>query len=200
MHTANLPIRYELQGYNALQATLATLVEICATAISEGGYNPIGRPFSISNGSTAVSLTNTTETLALAIRINPIYKNTGVVPTGISIISDTQNIVLYRARLYLNPASPGSLAFNSVNTNSIVQVATTFSSGTLSVTNSIVIDQGYFAGKQTTTFSNLGSVFTNLVQLTMDITGVSDILVVTCQRITGGSTAVYTTINWQEMY
>jgi hypothetical protein len=200
MQTANLPIRYELQGYNALQATPATLVEICATAISEGGYNPIGRPFSASNSSTAISLTNTTETLALAIRINPIYKNTGVVPTGISVISDTQNIVLYRMRLYLNPASPGSLLFNSVNPNSIVQSATTFSSGTLSTTNSIIIDESYFAGKQTTTFSNLGSVFTNLVQLTMDITGVSDILGITCQRITGGSTGVYATINWQELY
>lgn len=199
IQTANLPLRYELQGYNIAQVTPASLVEICATAISEGGYTPIGRPFSAGNNSTGISLPNTNETLALAIRINPIYQNTGIVPTGLSIIGDNQNIVLYRVRLYLS-VSPGSLSFTNVNTKSIAQVATTFSSGSLSTTGSIVIDESYFAGKQTTTFSSLSNVFTNLVQLSKDVTGVSDVLVITCQKISGGAMTVYTNVNWQELY
>jgi hypothetical protein len=199
MTSCNLPLRYELYGYNNSQVIPAQLIEICATAMSEGGYNPIGRPFSASNNSTSITLNTTNETFMIAIRINPIYKNIGVIPSNISVITDTQNIVLYRSRLYMNPSTPGTLTWNAVNPNSVVQYSTLIT-GSLSTTNSIIIDQGYFAGKQTTTFSSLSNVFTNLIQLSKDVTGISDILLISCQKITGGNTNGYATINWQELY
>jgi hypothetical protein len=198
MTSPNLPIRYELEGTNAGQATPAFLTEICASVISEGGYNPVGRPFTASNGDTTVALNSTDETLLLAIRINNIYNNISIIPTSVSVIADTQNIVLYRVRLYLDNASPGTITYTSVNNNSVIEYGTSVIS--FSTANSIIIDQGYFAGKQTTNFSGLNNIFTNLVQLTKNVSGISDILVLTCEKISGGNTNAYGSINWQESY
>ena len=62
-------------------------------------------------------------------------------------------------------------------------------------------DQGYFYGRGTIAYNGLGNVFTNLLlQITSNIDNVSDILVLTCQKIGTGTTPVNATISWQEIY
>ena len=64
------------------------------------------------------------------------------------------------------------------------------------------MDQGYFYGRGTNSFNTLGEVFaTQLLQVTSDIKGDSDILVLTATFVANsGTTNVFGTLSWQELY
>ncbi len=202
----NLPICYSLHCTNAGGGS-GTIRQICSTVISEGGYNPVGRPFSVSNSQEGVDspvTVPTSETALLAIRGGGVnYYHQNIIPTGISIIDTaTNNNLLYRLRLYQDGAFGGSITWSNVDaSHSVVQYAKSGNISGFSSSNSIILDQGYFYGRGTIAFNGLGDVFNNLVlQLTANIDNTSDILILTCQKIGQNSTEVYSTISWQEIY
>lgn len=199
----NLPICYSLHG----SAGSGTIRQICSTVISEGGYNPTGLPFTVSNSQgnsdNPVTVTST-EVPLLAIRGGGVnYYHQTIIPSGISIIDTaTNNNMLYRLRLYQDGAFGGTVTWSSVDTShSVVQYAKSANISGFTTTNSILIDQGYFYGRGTIAFNGLGDVFNNLVlQLTANIDNTSDVLILTCEKIGSSSTTVYSIISWQEIY
>jgi hypothetical protein len=202
----NLPICFSLHSTNS-SAGSGNIRQICSTIISEGGYNPVGRPFSASNSQENVDspvTVPTTETALLAIRGGGInYYHQNIIPTGISIIDTaTNNNLLYRLRLYQDGGFGGSITWSNVNSSySVVQYAKSSAITGFSSTNSILLDQGYFYGRGTIAFNGLGDIFSNLIlQLTANIDNTSDVLILTCQKIGQNSTEVYSTISWQEIY
>jgi hypothetical protein len=204
-NSINLPSCYSLCGTNNQTRFIGQLTQICSTVISEGGYNPSGKPFVISTGSTAVNLSSNTETPILFLRGGGTgYYHQNIIPTSISMIcSDVNNLILYKLVLFFDGAYLGSTtpSWQQVNSNSIAQYAVGTSG--YSSTNGIVLDSGYFYGRGTNTFSALTDVFNSVVlQINSNITNVSDILVLTATWITsgGGSTSVYGTLSWQELY
>ncbi len=202
----NLPISYSLHATN-VSAGSGTIRQICSTVISEGGYNPTGKPFTVSNSQEGVDspvTVPTSETPLLAIRGGGLnYYHQNIIPTGISIIDTaTNNNLLYRLRLYQDNGFGGSITWSTVDSNySVVQYAKSGDITGFSTTNSKLLDQGYFYGRGTIAFNGLGDIFNNLVlQLTANIDNVSDVLILTCEKIGSNSTTVYSTINWQEIY
>jgi hypothetical protein len=202
----NLPICYSLHSTNGSGGS-GTIRQICSTVISEGGYNPVGRPLTVSNSQENIdsSVTvPTTETALLAIRGGGVnYYHQNIIPTGISIIDTaTNNNMLYRLRLYQDGGFGGSITWSTVDTSHIVvQYAKSDSISGFTSTNSILLDQGYFYGRGTIAFNGLGNVFSNLIlQLTANIDNTSDVLILTCEKIGSNSTTVYSTISWQEIY
>lgn len=207
-NSINLPVSYTLIGNGGVTDT-GTIVQICSTVISEGGYNPVGKPFVASCGTTPVTVANT-EIPILAIRGGANgYKHHGIIPMGMLIIDTANNnTLLYNLRLYRGGDTPttGAITWNDVNSQySITQYARysnmIYSGSTFTTSNSIIIDTGYFAGKYSNIYSNLSNMFSNLVlQLTSDIDGNSDILVLTSQFIGNGSTSILGTLSWNEVY
>lgn len=202
----NLPICYSLHATSE-SAGSGTIRQICSTVISEGGYNPTGLPFTVSNsqGNSDNPVTvSTSETALLAIRGGGVnYYHQTIIPSGISIIDTaTNNNMLYRLRLYQDGAFGGTVTWSSVDSShSVVQYAKSGNISGFTSTNSILLDQGYFYGRGTIAFNGLGDVFNNLVlQLTANIDNTSDILILTCEKIGSSSTTVYSTISWQEIY
>ena len=206
-NTINLPISHQIICNTASQT--GSMKQICSTLISEGGYNPIGRPFTISNNDTTVEIT-VSETPIIAIQGGGInYYHQNIVPTGISILDTaTNNNLLYRLRIYLagdSPSSNNTSSFTTYNENrSVTQYATgpnIIGSGTFQTSNSIILDQGYFYGRGTIAFNSLSDIFsTLLLQVTSNIDLTSDILVLTAEKIGTGTTTVLSTISWQEIY
>lgn len=196
--TANLPIRYEIRSTGGT----GKLKQICSTVISEGGYNPIGKPFSISTGYSSISLTANTEKPLLAIRgLTSTYNHENIFPTGLDfIVTSPNDNVLYKVILFqsYNPVSPSSWGtWTPVNSNySITEYITSPTNVTTSL--GIIIDQGYSYGKTSVSFSNLSNVFNNLVQITSDLDGVSDILLIT--GTSTGAATVFCSLSWQEIY
>lgn len=196
--TASLPVRYEIFSSGAGGA--GSLTQICSTVISEGGYNPIGKSFSASSNTTTTSV-NGTETPLFAIKGISTYNHENILPTGISLLDITNNSsFLYKLRLFQAPATdPGTFVWNNVNNNSVTRYAIAPTAVTL--TNSIILDQGYIYGKSNIIFGDLSSVFNNINQITSDINGNSDILLVTGQLVSGGSSVdIVSAMTWQEIY
>lgn len=203
-YNINLPIRYELQGTTGETGATGAMIQICSTVISEGGYNPTGKPFSISSGS--ITVNNTNETVILMLKggnNNGNFYHQSIIPSGLSILTGSNNdICSYKLTLYFAGAT-GTNGWTDVNNLSVCQYSTT--NGTIypGPAGSIVVDQGYFQGRLTSSFSNLSDIFTSILQINSDINNVSDILVLTARdtNATGSATAsVYATVNWQEIY
>lgn len=197
-YNINLPLRYELQGQIGCTGAM---IQVCSTVISEGGYNPTGKPFSVS-GTTTVN--NTSETVILMLKggnTNGNFYHQSIIPSGLTILTSSNNdICSYKLTLYFAGAT-GTNGWTDVNNLSVCQYSTT--NGTIypGSAGSIVVDQGYFQGRLTSSFSNLADIFTSILQINSDINNVSDILVLTARDTTGqGTPSVYATLNWQEIY
>lgn len=197
MLSPNLPIRYELN----VTSGPASLTQICSSVISEGGYNPIGRPFSISNGTTSISASG--ETAILALRGNSSsnnqYYHQNIIPSFISIFATSNPDFIFRVRLYLAPNSPTIATWNSVNPNSVTEYALGGANITGIINTNIIVDSGYVQGKGSVVFQSLDGIFSNLIQITSNIDNVSDVFVLTAEPLSSSSN-IYATINWNEAY
>ncbi len=214
-NSINLPISYSIHSSNAGATGCTGFMQICSTVISEGGYNPSGRAFTISTNSSSISLAPTDgERILLAISgvtgANSNYYHQIILPTSISAISaSTNDLVLYRLRLYRDQSTftTSAVTWIPVDTNSVVQSANFGSvSGTTGgvLTNTLsstILDEGYFFGRGVNSYNNLQDVFnTTVQQLTQNVNGIPDVLVLTCEKINNGSTNLYGSIAWQEIY
>lgn len=209
MVNPNLPVRYQLTVNDS--NTTAKLTQICSSVMSEGGYNPIGKPFSISNRITGIEApTAGTETAILAIRGNSAtgsptnnrYYHQNVVPTLLNVFTTTTDNIYYSIRLYLAPNTPTVTTWTVVDaSNSVVQYALGGANITaINPTTSIIVDAGYSAGRGGVVISALESIYSNVLQITSNISNVSDVILITAQRVTGTNPLVYASFNWQEIY
>jgi len=204
MLTPNLPIRHEIR----LTSGQVTLTQICSSVISEGGYNPIGRPFSINNGISTITVASDVRTPLLAIRgnstaaspLNNRYNHQNIVPSNIQIFDSTNNKnVFYEILLYLAPITETEPeAWIAVDYNSVAEYALG-SAITSIIGTPIVVDSGYVRGKGDVVFSNLSQIFSNLIQITSDINGVSDVLVIATSGI-GDTASCFSSISWNESF
>jgi hypothetical protein len=206
----NLPICYSIHSNSSPGASATNFTQICSTVISEGGYTPLGRTFSVSSGSpTGITINGNTEEPILFLRgnvANTNYKNQIILPINSTMIATTNNdLILFKLVLFLAGTYTGTQpTWNDVNSDySVAQYGGNLSSGYLSI-DGIVLDEGYFYGKGTSTVAPLGDIFSSqILQLTSDINNNSDILVLTATFVNGNpsSTAtVFATLNWQEIY
>jgi len=196
----NLPIRYEIQSSSV--GTAGQMLQICSSVSSEGGYSPIGRPFSASVSNVAAPVSTSTEAPILFLRggSTNFYHQT-IQPTEFSVTSTaTNDVFIFRLRLFLpeNVGDITGLAWNNVNSRSVAQYATSYS--TISYTNSIIVGENTASGKGYTNLLDLDRIFNNLFQITSDVDNVSGIVVLTVQGSFGGGSALYSTINWSEIY
>ena len=120
------------------------------------------------------------------------------------ICSSTNDLVLYKLEYFVAGTYTGTQpTWTDVNSNySVAQYGGNVNGPSYNNTNAITLDQGYFYGRGTNTFSALGDVFTSQVlQITSNITNQSDILVLTATYVSNaGSAEVLATLSWQELY
>ncbi len=209
-NSINLPINYSIFSTDSGLAGCTGFTQICSTVISEGGYNPAGRPFSASSGSTALSNLAPVngECILLAMRGGSSnYYHQVILPTSLSAISGSNtDLVLYKLRLYRDGVTftNSPTTWQDVDSNYSIAQYMTFTSNTSSIVNtssSILVDQGYFFGRGVNSFNSLQDIFnTTVQQLTSNVNNVADVLVLTCQKINSGQTELYGTFSWQEIY
>lgn len=202
----NLPIGCSLHYPTSIAGPTGpcSITQICKTVISEGGYSPLGRPFSVVTPSN-VGI-STAETLIMMLRGGSSnYYHQQILPSGVTLISPSNtNIIRYNIRLYRDGNQPltgsPSIVWTDVDTvYSVSQYSTSFT-GTFTTNNSTLIDTGYFVSKGGPTFSDLTGLFTSqIIQITSNINNVSDILAITCSSASG-SPDVYCSISWNEIY
>lgn len=153
MTTAVLPLRQEIENLNTTTSS-STAKQICATVISEGGYDPRGSGGTAGhpvNAKYDLTVTGTFYPVA-AIRLKSTRPDAAVVLAGISLLGTTNNAT-YNWQLIDGGTSSGG-AWTSAGTTSSVEyniTATGFVQG-----NGRRLSEGYTVG------SNQGSTVTEL--------------------------------------
>jgi hypothetical protein len=191
MSTPNLPLRYEIE--NDGTGVAASLKHICTTVISEGGLKETGFPFGITRGATAMTTNNNTSIYPLiAMRLKSTHLGSYIKLLNFSIVCTSTSS--YNYYLILNPTVTGTaLSFTGVTNTSIeadvsATNATTLSGGTtLKVGTSLQTNDGIVDDSLNSDFA-LGS----------NIAGVSDIVVLAVQRLTGTSETFYGSLNFKD--
>jgi hypothetical protein len=206
----NLPIRYELST-SAIGSGTAILRQICGTAISEGGYNPVGQVYSIARTDKREVTSGSNEFGLLAIRINTSLnprKRTNVIPGVFDILTgqNTQNLQ-YTVRLFRAPASDPfaseSPTWNNI-TGSVVQYYFPITNQLpfTNFGNSVIISQGYVSGKTSKTVSDdVTFAFSENNQLTCNIDGTrTDYFLLTGKNLGSSSIETWASLNWREIF
>ena len=134
MSTANLPVRYELKNTAATGAG-ASMLQICAAVISEGGFeDQRGLPFSAGNGTTEIAVTNRRP--VLSIRPKPTFE--GKITRGkidLSTISARARTNDALIEIVYGGTLTGA-SWNSADDNSIVEYDVTATD----ITGGMVVD------------------------------------------------------------
>ena len=139
MQTAILPLSYRIAN-SAVQASGATLQQICCSLLSEGGYEPDGPTYSVSQPLTGVPNVNG-ERVTAGIRMASGRTGNVILPTKIDVASESVNVVVWRLRL--NPTLSGVTWAPAANGRGNVETttaATSFSGGT--IVNTGIVSQG----------------------------------------------------------
>lgn len=153
MTTAVLPLRQEIQNLNTTSSS-STAKQICATVISEGGYDPRGIGGTAGHPVTAKYdlVASGTFYPVAAIRLKSTRPDAAVILAGISLIGTTNNSI-YNWQLVGGGTSSGG-TWVSAGTNSAVEyniTATGFTQG-----DGRRLSEGYTVG------SNQGATVTEL--------------------------------------
>lgn len=177
MQTATLPIRYEIEN-TATTSTASSMKQICATVISNGGYDWERRSY-MADRNTAISTTTTYKPL-VTIRLAPNRIDSIVIPAESTVFpTSTGN---YQSALILNATITGGTWVDSETGNVQYNVSSTAMSGGSSLATT------YFsATNQASSGNSFGGKERLFLQLgrTNNATPVSDTLTLAVRNTTG---------------
>jgi hypothetical protein len=118
MSTPNQPIRYDIQSDGTGEGYFD---HICSTSMSEGGVEETGVTHTIDTENTHLDAdTADTPYVLLALRLKTTHLDLTIIPSFISMISETNDD--FRWSIHLNPTYNGSLSYGDI-TNSGCQYA-----------------------------------------------------------------------------
>lgn len=188
MSTPNLPVRYEIDAGAAGEGAMD---HICATVISEGGFEPKGKIFGVDSGALVTLATANTVYGMLAIRLRDTHLDIKSILNFFTTYS--ASVGVHYAHLYLNPTlAGGSWTFNNVNTT---YSAMEFADGGNGVTinGGVVLQSLIIAGRDSSQVS-----IQNERQLGAAIDGTRDIIAVAIEPLTNNQDCA-ATLNWREV-
>ena len=192
MTTATLPLRQEIENTNTTSGT-STAKSICASVISEGGYEGFSRRFNIATSTTPVTLTTSGATYHLvSIRMASGRTDSVVVPSNLSMaLEQTQNnkpdIIQYR--VLLNATISGGTWTTHYNNNVQYNTTATGVSGGTDVIGGYIVSDGTLSLSDVRDFN---------FQLGRTQAGVSDTFTVVAAPTIAGAKC-YTDLSWFEI-
>ena len=192
MQIPNLPLRTEISNDGTGAAD--SLDVICCCVESEGGKDPTGPVFSVDRGVTPVTTGND----QLLYPVVCLRFQTGKMDSSIEVLAAQtvcNSTALVRQATLLNPTFAGTALSWVALANSVLEYALPTSATT--VTGGTQMFSDYYESTAQAQGSIQTAGATNL-RLGSSIAGVSDILCLAAQRVTGGIETIYGKINWRE--
>lgn len=200
----NLPVRCEIRNYSTADGT-DTMDQICATVISEGGYNEAGLDFAARNTTKrAVSTTSQLPLLAIALKTGYHGKpNRSVVRPNMANIFTEDDAITYE--LWRIPSTGQIIGgtWLSANNESVVQYNITATS--VNFTSGMLIDSAYcIAGGQgagkfnsQSQIQTLSSAKRGYISQNIDSTD-SNVFVIVGSGIGGDPSDTFASLQWRE--
>jgi hypothetical protein len=165
MTTAILPFSYRIAN-TTTQTVGHTLKQICASLLSEGGYEPDGAVYSIAHDLTAVG-NDSGERLTAAIRMASGRTGNVILPVRVDVACESSSLVLWRLRL--NPVISGVTWAAASNGRGNVETTTS----STSISGGTVVLAGLLSQGQS---SNLSIDVAVRLALGVNASGQSDVL------------------------
>ncbi len=144
--TAKLPVRYEISSTTTTGLTGAEMRMICASVISEGGFDPCGLPFSFGRIN-PISFSNGEQyvvkpIISLRLRhIEPHNRKT-ILLKSLTILNQSSRTVQWDLYIFPDESAFTSSSFQDVNTNNS-SAEYDISATAVDTTKGILIDCGY---------------------------------------------------------
>lgn len=188
----NLPVRYEIS--NSGTGPAASMECICSSVNAEAGYEAVGTVRTVDRDVTGITTNNDANIYSvLGIRLKSTYLMATVFVENFNVLATGTSS--YRYILVLNPTVAGAaLSWTSVANSSIEftlpVVGNTLTGGTL-------LQSGYNIGT-TQSKQAIASAAPGFLTLGSTIAGVSDIMFIAIQRISGADT-YYASITYREL-
>lgn len=200
----NLPVRCEIRNYSAAVGT-DTMDQICATVMSEGGYNEAGVDFSArTQAARSVTLNNQVPLVAIALKTGYYGKpNRSVVRPNMSNIYTATDAITYE--LWRIPSTGQIIGgtWLSANDDSVVQYNTSatrvnFTSGML-IDSAYCIAGGQGAGKfsSQSQIQTLSSAKRGYISQNIDSTD-SNVFVILGSGIGAANSNTFASLQWRE--
>jgi len=207
MENANQPIRYELSA-NDTGSPSGAIRMICATVISDGGYNPIGKSFSASTRTTLHTVGNDAIEPIISIRLKT-PGATGAEPKttvnlqqfSISATSGSTDVNL--AEIWLTQDNDGSALTSPswVSANDQSAVEYDISSSALDTSNSVPIQSVFFSTRAELNSRSIDSIISLTSNTdTIGATGMSDIISLVMTNVSGGNLSAGGAMTWEEIF
>jgi hypothetical protein len=193
MTRATLPIRYQINNTGTSTGS-GKLKMICSTVASEGGYNPLGRIFSAGRGNGSSISVSTTLIPLMAIRLKSEFNRVNVKLYGFSLLSSGNTDICLYLYHFLSPSSDPLTNERWVSAGDESSIEYDISSTALSTTNGLLLFQNYLYEK----IDYNTNVFDRTINITSNIDGVSDIIVLAGQKLTNGRNNVFCSLQWTE--
>ena len=200
----NLPVRCEIRNYSTPVGT-DTMDQICATVMSEGGYNEAGVDFSARNtGARSVTTTSQLPLVAIALKTGYYGKpNRSVVRPNMANIYTLNDAITYELWRIPNTGQISGGTWVSANNESVVQyninaTSVNFSSGML-VDAGYCIAGGQGAGKfsSQSQIQSLSSAKRGYISQNIDSTN-SNVFVIIGSGIGTNASNTFASIQWRE--
>lgn len=189
MTTATLPVRFEIYNTGALQSS-ATMKQICASVVSEGGYQIKTNSFSQTRSLTLG--TSGTSYPAISLRLKSSCLDAVAILNGLEILISSTDTVTWQ--VVKNPTLTGA-SWVSHTQSGLVEIDV--SSTAVSLNGASVLSQGFAYQRQSTTL-DISDYNQQLSRsLTSNITSSADVytLVLTSD---GANTGVKALMKWNE--
>lgn len=208
MTTATLPLRYEIEATGATGPS-GTMKCICATAISEGGFEVQGNPFTGGRGRDQRGSLGSTEVPLCAFRLgsNDIRRPARV--TGVSLASTSNSNILWRLRIYkgysstdddtlfggtgIDEETPSTITYSHMNIFEDSNDSLSFSTNADAIDNAVVLS-GFMTNNTDLSLKDLDSG----IYLGADIDGNADLAIITVQTLSGTTESCTCMLSWVE--
>jgi hypothetical protein len=200
----NLPVRCEIRNYSGTVGT-DTMDQICATVISEGGYNEAGVDFSARNTvARSVTTTNRLPLVAIALKTGYYGKpNRSVVRANMANIYTLTDAITYEVWRLPSTGQIVGGSWVSANDESVVQY--NISATSVNFTSGMLVDAGYcIAGGQgagkfsaQSQIAALSSAKRGYISQNIDSTN-SNVFVIIGSGIGTNASDTFASLQWRE--
>lgn len=192
MQNPNLPCRYLIS--NDGTGGVASIKQVCSAVISEGGLAQRGFSTAIVRDVGMATLNNSNWYPVISVRFKPGFEDVNVDFKKVNLVCSSNAVFAWR--LVMNPTIIGTaLSFANVSNSALQADITSTNATTVNVSSGTIWDAGVNQQTNESITITLGS---DDLKLGSSIAGVSDVMVLAVQRLTGSSETFYASITINE--
>lgn len=204
MTSPNLPIRCEIRNLGNITTT-ASMDQICATVVSEGGYTEAGRDFAATTaGLVTVSAGATLPIFAIRLKnsFNGQLNRAFARLNDVDIISTAENIK-YEVKVLTSETDISGSTWTSSNSASVIEYTATITGSGIgeTINAGFITSGGVGANRNSATNQYFSSPGANKNFISQNFTSSnSQVFLISATNIGAGATQVGAVIGWREIY